>query len=197
MIITTQDRPSLNKENETRQHPTPAFDHVCALSLQDSAPFTRMQEPEAPPPTYEEVDSSFRHASTSQSQPNVAPPPRDATTSQRTPTTHQRTPPHPKATNYVSIYKHLNSTIESFFIDPTLRLHQSLLPPLLPGETDATRKNINLGTTMGIIDVDITVLGEDSSQELAPRCYIQVKNKMGLSSVRVVSRLFSRSVTAV
>lgn len=60
--------------------------------------------------------------------------------------------------NYVSITREHNSVKETLIVDPSLFVPQFLRPPLLPGETEATRKNLHLESTHGHVYADITLV---------------------------------------
>jgi hypothetical protein len=52
-------------------------------------------------------------------------------------------------------------------IDPSIKIPQSMLPPLAAGETEATRRTLSLDTTQGTIDVDLFVLGDADTKRSA------------------------------
>ncbi len=83
----------------------------------------------------------------------------------------------------------MNSIEESFFIDPTLRLPQALLPSLKAGETEDTRRNLSIDMTMGSIDVDVTIVyneGFSQSSETKRRVILVVKCTLGSINMRLV-----------
>ncbi|KAK0480074.1 hypothetical protein IW261DRAFT_1563759 [Armillaria novae-zelandiae] len=97
-------------------------------------------------------------------------------------------PANTKASNYVNIQQYMNSLEESFFIDPTLRLPQALLPALKAGETEDTRRNLSIATTMGSVNVDVTIVyNEPSSQpsESKRRVILVVTNTLGSINMRL------------
>ncbi|KAF5324294.1 hypothetical protein D9619_011390 [Psilocybe cf. subviscida] len=63
-----------------------------------------------------------------------------------------------KTINYVSISRQHNNVRETLIIDPALFVPYFLRPPLLPGETEDTRKNLRLESTHGHVYADITLL---------------------------------------
>ncbi|KIY73919.1 hypothetical protein CYLTODRAFT_416572 [Cylindrobasidium torrendii FP15055 ss-10] len=100
------------------------------------------------------------------------------------------TPSTPKtgATNFVNVYRYFNDITGSFFVDPTLQVHPSLLAPLPEGEVESNRKNLNFGTMAGVIQVEVTIVQSAPIQRditRPPRCTIQIKNKLGLSMLRL------------
>ncbi|PBL03439.1 hypothetical protein ARMGADRAFT_1069974 [Armillaria gallica] len=105
-----------------------------------------------------------------------------------TPVIESVVPSNTKASNYVNIQRYMNNIEESFFIDPTLRLPQALLPSLKAGETEDTRRNLSIGMTMGSIDVDVTIVyneGFSQSSETKRRVILVVKCTMGSVNMRL------------
>ncbi|KAK0469611.1 uncharacterized protein EV420DRAFT_1634031 [Desarmillaria tabescens] len=132
----------------------------------DSQP-TILTGHEDPPPNYEELSTPTINSPTSVEGPDVA-------------------LFNTKASNYVHIQRYLNGIQEAFFIDPTLRVPRALLPSLKAGETDDTRRNLNLEATMGPIDVDVTIVyKEPQSSETQRRVILVVKNNLGPIKMRL------------
>ncbi|KAF8920587.1 hypothetical protein CPB85DRAFT_1428665 [Mucidula mucida] len=156
-------------------------------------------EPDVPPPAYEEIDpSSVAGPSISQppserqySQTASPPIPYPHPASTPTPYTQSPIPPTPTSPpgtpgrNYISVFRHLNSTFEDFCINPCFNVPLNQRPPLQSGETEVSRKNLNIGTTCGTIDSRVTVVGDDPTTPPTKkvRCTIQVKNKVGPTNI--------------
>ncbi|KAF8908550.1 hypothetical protein CPB84DRAFT_162980 [Gymnopilus junonius] len=68
-----------------------------------------------------------------------------------------------KTVNYVSITRVHNSVKETLIIDPSLFVPMFLRPPLLPGETEETRKNLRLESTHGHVYADVTLVAKDDN----------------------------------
>ncbi|KAF8067928.1 hypothetical protein FPV67DRAFT_1165290 [Lyophyllum atratum] len=64
--------------------------------------------------------------------------------------------PAVKPSNYVSMSRVNGSLKGVWVLDPCLAIPASLLPPLSAEETADTRRNFNLKTTNGVIDVDVS-----------------------------------------
>ncbi|KAF9479854.1 hypothetical protein BDN70DRAFT_878268 [Pholiota conissans] len=96
-----------------------------------------------------------RRIAEEQEQANQEPPPTYASLQ----------PPAPsiaaaKTANYVSISRIHTSIKETLIIDPSLFVPAFLRPPLAPGETEETRKNLRLESTHGHVYVDVTLIDE-------------------------------------
>jgi len=73
--------------------------------------------------------------------------------------------PNVQSSNFVSVLKGNGSVKGSWFLDPLLPIPKALLPPLLPGETEETRKNFNVLASNGTVDIDLTLLSSDLSTQ--------------------------------
>jgi len=71
-----------------------------------------------------------------------------------------------KTVNYVSITRVHNSVKETLIIDPSLFVPTFLRPPLLPGETEETRKNLRLESTHGHVYADVTLVAKDDTNDM-------------------------------
>ena len=83
-----------------------------------------------------------------------------------------------------------NSRIHgSWIIDPALRIPSAFLPPLLPNEAAATRRNLNIESRNGTVDADVYVMPtrradrKPSNQRVA----IHTSSTNGTVSTTVVS----------
>ncbi|KAF8957380.1 hypothetical protein BDZ97DRAFT_1754077 [Flammula alnicola] len=65
-----------------------------------------------------------------------------------------------KTVNYVSITRLHSSVKETLIVDPSLFVPLFLRPPLGPGETEETRKNLRLESTHGSVFADITLVND-------------------------------------
>lgn len=55
---------------------------------------------------------------------------------------------------------------ETLIIDPSLFVPTFLRPPLLPGETEETRKNLRLESTHGHVYADVTLVAKDDTNDM-------------------------------
>src|SRR5258708_30456297 len=94
-----------------------------------------------PPPTYTPVEST----STSQPLPEI---------SSYTPI---------NVVNYISISREHGHIKESFIIDPSLYLPETLHNPLRQGESESSRKNVRLETVHGHIEAEIVLVQDKVS----------------------------------
>ncbi|KAJ6517460.1 hypothetical protein C8R47DRAFT_1063145 [Mycena vitilis] len=81
----------------------------------------------------------------------------------------ERTPPAAasdagKPVNFLSLSRPQGSIKGAYFIDPRIRISQSLLPPLAADETEATRRNAYLHTSHGSIKVDLSLIGDGKAK---------------------------------
>jgi len=95
----------------------------------------------------------------------------------------QDTSPSRQPGNYKTIIRASGPIKESFLIDPTLHVPQSLLPPETPHETVTEgngvkvirRNNLNLIAKKGEIDADIEILNPKSDE--VTRCRIDIRSR--------------------
>ncbi|KAG6873334.1 hypothetical protein C0995_000193 [Termitomyces sp. Mi166 len=70
-----------------------------------------------------------------------------------------------KPTNYISISRSNGSVKGTWLLDSSLPIPSMFLPPLLPDETEETRRNLYLKSSNGSIDAEITLaphtIGDD------------------------------------
>ncbi|KAG5719100.1 hypothetical protein E4T56_gene2102 [Termitomyces sp. T112] len=59
--------------------------------------------------------------------------------------------------NYISISRNNTSVRGAWLLDPSLLIPSIFLPPLLPDETEETRRNLYIKSSNGSIDADITL----------------------------------------
>ncbi|KAJ7583793.1 hypothetical protein C8J56DRAFT_192483 [Mycena floridula] len=71
-----------------------------------------------------------------------------------------------RAINYISIHRKIGPLNEKHVLDPTIQIPPSLLPPLLQGETEDSRRHLSLETKTGSIQADITLVDKLSSDIL-------------------------------
>ncbi|PPR05487.1 hypothetical protein CVT26_009054 [Gymnopilus dilepis] len=73
-----------------------------------------------------------------------------------------------KTVNFVSISRVHHSVKETLILDPSLFVPIFLRPPLLPDETEETRKNLRLESTHGHVYADVTLIpARDDSADAA------------------------------
>ncbi|EGO03232.1 hypothetical protein SERLA73DRAFT_174687 [Serpula lacrymans var. lacrymans S7.3] len=101
-------------------------------------------------------------------------------------------PSHPpltsKPTNFLSLTPKDRSITGCYAINPFLSIPASLLAPLLEGESEADRKNLDLQSKQGYIDVDISLMTPDESDSnLNPksRATLYLSSNHGSVSTRV------------
>ncbi|KAK0421844.1 hypothetical protein EV421DRAFT_1914980 [Armillaria borealis] len=95
----------------------------------------------------------------------------------------QATSPSRQPGNYMTIIRASGPIKESFLIDPTLSVLQSLLPPKTPHETVTEengvkvirRNNLNLIAKKGKIDADIEIMNPKSDEAPTP-CRIDIRS---------------------
>lgn len=132
--------------------------------------------PNEPPPVYT-PSSAVSNTSTAMAYP------------QRIPDTFSKLNP----SNFVSIDRKNGSMTGSWLIDPHLVIPVPLRPPLGQDETEQTRRNLNLKTSNGYMDLDISLAPFDPNakdQKLLPkRLTLAVKSSNGSIKVKLVSQL--------
>ncbi|KAG6830227.1 hypothetical protein H0H92_001667 [Tricholoma furcatifolium] len=91
-----------------------------------------------------------------------------------------------RPTNNVSICRKHGSVKGSWLVDPVLRLPSMLLPPLLPDETEESRRNINLQSSNGEVYADITLAPVDwSVDKKGPKKRTTIYAKASNGSVKL------------
>jgi len=100
------------------------------------------------------------------------------------------TPSTRPPTNYIYMDRGDKSTKGCFVIDPFLSVPRSLLPPLTADESEGDRKNVNLKSRCGTIDVEISLMGDaqDSSVEeawLKKRTSLDINSDHGSINVKL------------
>ncbi|KAH9477575.1 hypothetical protein JR316_0009797 [Psilocybe cubensis] len=85
-----------------------------------------------------------------------------------------------KTVNYVAITRTHASVKEILILDPSVFVPVFLRPPLAPGETEETRKNLRLEATHGHVHADITLVGNDDN----PNESSSKRNKRVLMSMK-------------
>ncbi|KJA15287.1 hypothetical protein HYPSUDRAFT_172720 [Hypholoma sublateritium FD-334 SS-4] len=99
-----------------------------------------------------------RRIAEDQDQLNQEPPPTYA--SLQSSPANGGSPQVAKTINYVSIARSHSSVKETLIVDPTLAIPLFLRPPLAPGETEETRKNLRLESIHGHVHADITLVDD-------------------------------------
>ncbi|KAF9525459.1 hypothetical protein CPB83DRAFT_897055 [Crepidotus variabilis] len=109
-----------------------------------------------PPPSYADAEG---HASSSRS---VVPShPVDSKSQPQRPFSGIPVPQDIKPSNFTYVAQQHHSVKGVWVIDPAMSIPQSFLPPLGPGETEESRKNLALESTNGSIDSDIFILSSN------------------------------------
>ncbi|KAH7921837.1 hypothetical protein BV22DRAFT_1038166 [Leucogyrophana mollusca] len=74
-----------------------------------------------------------------------------------------------KPTNFLELTKDNGHLRGEYVIDPTLVIASSYLPPLIPGQTDYDRNNLNLYTKNGHVQADIWLVGSNAPLAMGKR----------------------------
>ncbi|KAJ6464329.1 hypothetical protein DFH09DRAFT_957823, partial [Mycena vulgaris] len=69
-----------------------------------------------------------------------------------------------KSTNFLSLSRTNDSIKGTYVIDPRVEISPSMLAPLAPDESEATRRNVFLHTKNGTINVNLFVVGDANAK---------------------------------
>ncbi|KIM74103.1 hypothetical protein PILCRDRAFT_828512 [Piloderma croceum F 1598] len=123
-------------------------------------------------------------------EPAFDPPPTYASSSLASSTTSPSPlAPKSQSTNYISLNRPNNSIKGVYTINPFLFIPQTFLPPLSPGETESSRKNLKIYSENGSVNVDITLLADpqklgSEEVDLKKRATLDVASHNGSVNVK-------------
>jgi len=104
--------------------------------------------------------------------------------------------PNVQPCNFVSVSRRDSSIKGTWLLDPMLSIPSDLLPPLLEGESEKTRKNLSLQTKDGSIIANIFVLLTTAEElqkmgdKMNLRTLIDTSTKDGNVMIKMVSYVF-------
>ena len=93
-----------------------------------------------------------------------------------------------KPTNHIRVSRPIGLVKGSWLVDPSMEFPQSFLPPLVSGETEDTRRNIELVAHLGSIDADVSIIRNKRTKDLdVPKPIVVRTASSGWVVLRIVS----------